>query len=245
MNLVCVIVYQREENIKIWLKCWAKSDTAGSKLAIIHNQDDLSIESPLKQLCKEAGVIYQPRQNVGMDIGALKEVCQEKLFSNILWDNLLWFTDDTLPIRPSFIREFTFAAKGGASCYYISDSPIPHIRTVGFCLRKEVVSKLKFQENIITKEDCYYFEFKGGDNNLYYQLLSMGITPKQLSLDPMYNSVWDSNHNDYMNRWEEQKLNFDFEEVSQHVKSPLVQKSYTFVNHKSIHKPNRHIIKFK
>lgn len=241
--LTCIIVYNREENIKRWLSCWNKSDQSDSILAIIHNQDDLNIVSDLKKLCEKSEVLYVPRINIGLDIGALKDVLQRSILSEISWDYICWFTDDMVPMRPGFIKEFVFQARDGASCYYISLDITPHIRTVGFCLTKEIGLKLRFQENIITKEDCWNFEFKGMKDNLYNQILNMGVIPRQV-LDKEFSPVWDTNHDHHLNRWNEHMRNFNIEDLSDLPRPNSIEK---FRNYKEIHKqkPKRNTIFFK
>jgi len=236
-NLICVIVYTREDNIKRWLQCWERSDTKDSQLMVIHNQDDLSVVSPLKQLCEKAGVIYQPRQNIGMDIGALKDICTNTI-NHPEFDYLLWFTDDVLPIRPSFITEFVNRAKSGVSYYRIYEDKNyqAHIRSVAFCLKKEVIDKLVFKD-YITKSDCYGFEFGDRKTCLYCQMVKLGI---DLSNNEPYNisSVWDTNHDAGLRRWEEQRKNFRFTQALGTSPSP-------FINKKNFRpSTNRSIIRF-
>lgn len=206
---------------------------------VIHNQDDLRVISSLKKLCEKAGVIYQPRQNIGMDIGALKDLCTG-VIHHPEFDYLLWFTDDVMPIRPSFITEFVSKADKGCSAYCISvGGGFPtHIRTVGYCLNKSVVDRLVFK-NYITKNDCYGFEY-ADDLNLYNQVTRMDITPVQVC-DKHISPVWDSDkqHDGKLNRGEEQRKNFGFS-------TSIVSYISPFMNRKQLVRKNwdRSKIKF-
>lgn len=181
---VCVIVYDRIENVKTWLNCWEKSDTEDAELSIIHNYKSIEDIVIVKKLCeKYTGVNYIQRQNIGYDIGAFQDVCKERLYKfNNDWEYLLWCTDDVIPMKRTFIKDFLNTNKAGTPCMHISTEVTNHVRTTGFMISKRMAGLLTFQKDRIeTKEECYYFEHRGGRNTLYHQLIRNGEAPFMLS----------------------------------------------------------------
>lgn len=198
-NIVAVIVYDRFDNMKRWIECWEQCDQSLAELVIIHNYK--TVEDSLKygNYCREHGIKYVLRENIGFDIGAFQDVCRERLggFPND-WNNLLWVTDDTIPMRKDFANVFFDALKEtgvGLSCMHISKEVTLHIRTTGFCISKRVSRKLAFPANPIkTKSECYSFEHRGGEKTLYKQIKRMGLNPVQVT-DLKISPLWDiGNH---------------------------------------------------
>lgn len=185
---ISVIIYNRFENLKRWLRCWGLCDQ-NAELIIIHN-DNGEIQK-FKTECDKAGVKYIRRENIGMDIGAFQDVCKERLpeFPND-WDYLLWITDDTIPMRKDFVSPFIEPLKtAGLSCMQISKSNpggIWHVRTTGFCISKQTSLKLTFPADPIkTRQECYLFEHRGGKNTLCEQIRGMGLDCVQVAPNRM------------------------------------------------------------
>lgn len=193
-TVVAVVIYDRKQNLERWMAVWQKAAIPDAELRIIHNLPP-SHASGYAEMCVAAGVTYIPRLNQGMDIGAFQDVCRKRLkgFAHD-FDYLLWCTDDTFPMRDSFVSEFVRPLedpKIGVTCFEISPQVKPHIRTTGFCLRAETLEKIAFEANPIkTKDDCYRFEHRG-TRTLLAQIQAMGMVPHQVS--PVQTSpLWDS-----------------------------------------------------
>jgi GT2 family glycosyltransferase len=204
--VVCVVVYNRLENIKRLIDCWKQCNKENAELRIIHNYDNLEDCISFERLCKENQVNYIKRPNIGMDIGAFQDVCKERLkdFDNS-WDYIIWFTDDTIIMNKDFINQFISMfnlSSIGCSCLEISKEVKPHIRTTGFCIKKETSKKLIFlKDKIISKKDCYDFEHRG-NLTLLDQIKNMklnAIMISQLNTAPL----WDIGNRGYLNRWVE------------------------------------------
>src|SRR5690348_11489494 len=133
MNKVVIIVYDRVENIKLWLNCWEQCEHHDFELVVIHNYNG---SEAIKKLCDAHSIKYIRRENKGFDIGAFKDICNG-LFE---WDKILWIADDTIPMSKDFIKPFldqlTLAA--GVVCTDLSPYVKTHIRTTGFMIRREV-----------------------------------------------------------------------------------------------------------
>lgn len=188
--VVAIIVYNRTHNVQRWIECWDKCEKRGAKLVVIDN----SSSEEIKKLCK--GVVYIPRKNVGFDIGAFQDVCCNRLKGFPQYDYLLWCCDDTLPMTKDFIKPFidTLNEPGvGLSCMKISLSVQPHVRTTGFCIKRELAEQLIFSANpITTKNECYQFEHKGNDI-LTRQVRRLGLMCKAVSGDKT-SPLWDSGY---------------------------------------------------
>lgn len=202
-TVVVVVVYDRFENLKLWLNCWDQCDKTDSELVVIHNNDNAISEiRNYLSLCNDHGVTYIPRANIGYDIGAFKDVCEGKI--KLDFDRLIWATDDTIPMSKSFVQEFNKHIKGdvGLSCVEMSKLRSPlHVRTTGFCINKQVATDLKFNK-VVTKEDCYQFEHRGGDYTLMKQVEAMGL--KCIQIDkPEKGPLWDTGNRLRFQRWDE------------------------------------------
>lgn len=208
-TIVAIIVYNRFENLKLWLECWDKCDKENTDLVVIHNDDRIKLDDAYSSICKKHGVEYVNRKNKGMDIGALKDLCTGKLF-DIPYDNLIWITDDTIPMSKDFVKSFTslLSDKVGLSCMEISklNSPL-HVRTTGFCISKQVAEKLTFPDQIVTKEDCYQFEHRGGKATLMKQVEAMGLKCVMVS-DLNKSPLWDTGNRAHLKRMAEHKKVF-------------------------------------
>mgnify|MGYP007001771503 FL=1 len=96
----------------------------------------------------------------------------------------------------------------------VSDEIAKHIRTTGFCIKKEVVKRLVFPKDpIITKEHCYLFEHRGR-NTLLQQLIRMRLNYSQVApLDnsPLYDmNYWDRNEEARKHKAEKDRMNEHF-----------------------------------
>lgn len=183
--VVAVIVYNRIDNIALWLERWSRSDTKDAEIVIISNGVHLS------------GAIN--RKNIGYDIGAFQDVCRKRLKGFPDYDYLIWCTDDVIPMRKDFIRQFISKMNNrtGVVCMQISNEFRNHVRTTGFCVKKEIAERLVFPADpIITKEHCYEFEHRG-TNTLTDQIQRMGLDCVQVApirTSPLYDTnYWKRN----------------------------------------------------
>lgn len=193
---VVVIVYNRFENIVEWIRIWKMCEQLNSQLTIIHNYDKIEECIRYKAICMQNGINYILRKNIGFDIAAFQDVCLERLngFNNE-WDFLFWATDDTIPVRRDFLFQYAkilLDDSVGISCMHISDEVREHIRTTGFCIKKQVSRKLDFLSTIKSKNDCYEFEHRS-HRNLLSQVKRMNF--KAIMPVPLKDSyVWDKGY---------------------------------------------------
>lgn len=204
-TIVAIIVYSRFENIERWVKCWHKCDQTNAELVVIQSTDTTIKPDQIKAYCEANEIKYFERANIGMDIGAFKEVCEGKIEGFPEFDNLLWITDDVIPMSKDFVSLFTHNLKG-LNCLEISNIKSPlHVRTTGFCITKEVADRLVIPE-IVTKMDCYDFEHRG-DNTLMLQVQKMGFECVQLG--PIERaSLWDTGNRRQLARMKEHESVF-------------------------------------
>lgn len=175
-TVLCIVVYNRLHHLKHWLKCWEQSIRAGAQLVVIHNRD--ATDPSYEELCQHHDVLYISRPNVGFDTGAFQDVCLGRLEGFPDWERLLWVTDDTFPMRPSFLLEFHGAMLPGVgvACMEVSPHVTKHIRTTGFMIDHDVARRLTFPvDRIWTKQQCYHFEHRGRKQTLYQQVKKMGL----------------------------------------------------------------------
>lgn len=202
---VAIIVYNRIENLRTWLICWNMCNKENTDFVVVHNYDKASDQPEYKSLCEKHNVRYVPRPNRGFDIGALKDfipTCKS--------DKLIWITDDTIPMKKGFVRQFTEKLNGniGIACMEISSIRSPlHVRTTGFCIIMDLARKLVFPDKINTKQDCYHFEHRGGKMTMMQQVISMGYRCIQIcpiSVSPL----WDTGNRAHLNRHNEHRIEF-------------------------------------
>ena len=191
-TIVAIIVWNRFENLKLWVNCWKQCEKSGAELVVIHNLE--TDNDKYSQLCKDNSITYIPRENKGFDIGAFQDVCKERLagFPN-QWENLIWITDDCIPMQKNFVQQYLDKLKEGyIPCYEISPVVKLHVRTTGFLVTKEISQKLIFPKDPIeNREDCYTFEHKSKEA-LYEQIIGMGKKPLMISPDLRSSPLWDS-----------------------------------------------------
>lgn len=198
-TIVAVIVWNRFENLRLWINCWNQCDKANAELVVVHNLE--SDNDKYSQLCKNSGVTYVPRENRGFDMGAFQDVCKERLngFPNN-WDNLIWVTDDCIPMSKDFVNQFLDKlSNGNIPCYELSNEVKTHIRTTGFLVTKDVSKKLSFPADPIEhREHCYEFEHKS-KTAFYEQIVAMGKKPIMVNDDLRQSPLWDSGVRGYLN----------------------------------------------
>ncbi len=212
--IVAIIVHDRFENLIRWVNCWKLCDKREAELVIIHNYANDPDKAKFESYCYQNEIKYIPRVNIGFDIGAFQDLCKERLpgFDND-WNILLWITDDVIPMTKDFIAPFLFKLNEpgiGLSCMEISKEVVPHVRTTGFCIRKETSLKLFFPADPITdKWQCYQFEHRGGDVKLVSQILKMGLKPVAVATIDK-SPLWDIGlkRSLRLNRWAEHEKAF-------------------------------------
>lgn len=203
--VVAVVVFDRFQNVVEWVRCWAMCETSNSELVIIHNFANESDKSSYKEFCDQAGIRIIQRTNIGFDIGAFQDVCRNRLEVFPEYDYLIWITDDCLPMRKDFIKQYMDRMIPGIGCaaLEISKSVKLHIRTTGFCVPKNVADRLQFvADPIVTKEQCYKFEHRGGNDIFLEQVRRMGLRAVQVSAIEVA-PLWDSGFKKYKNREKE------------------------------------------
>lgn len=202
-NYICVVVYDRYQNLERWLHCWNLCNHHDFELVIIHNTD---FEQPAyKDICDYYGVRYIQRVNLGFDTAPFQDICLERLegFDNN-WNKLMWATDDWFPMHKNFIKDYVNHLHNGVGvvCTEISDVVKRHIRTSAFLITKETSKKITFDVDVITTKDhCYEFEHRS-TNALYEQIINMGLSVEvvaPINIAP----IWDSGHRADLNRMEE------------------------------------------
>lgn len=198
-TLVVIIVWNRFENLKLWINCWNQCNKMDAEMVIVHN---LEIDNEkYSQICKNNGILYVPRVNRGFDIGAFQDVCKERLvnFPNT-WDNMIWITDDCIPMSKDFVKQYLEQLSDKTiPCYEISKEVKTHIRTTGFLITKDISKKLTFPKDPIeTREDCYQFEHKSR-TSLYEQIVAMEKRPIMLDNDLKSSPLWDAGVRGHLN----------------------------------------------
>lgn len=184
-NIIIICIHDREQNLRQWLHVWAQCKQ-DCQLVVIHSDSGKSFEVP-------DGVIYLKRPNIGYDIGKFQQVCNGTMPGLPEWDNLLWCSDDCMPMVKDFASPFFNALKTpgvGVACMEISPFVREHIRTTGFAISKQVAQKLTFPADpVISKDHCYSFEHRSVANHFLAQIKAMGlkavmVSPKEDS--PMF-----------------------------------------------------------
>lgn len=195
-TVVAVVIYNRFSNLERWIDCWHQCNTSNAELVIVHNYyGNQSEKEKYSRYCTRHEVKYVPRLGEGYDIGAFQDVCRNRLTDFPDYDYILWCTDDCIPMQKDFITPFIakLTMPGvGVSCMQISSEYANHVRTTGFCLRKETAQALTFPTDPIqTKDHCFAFEHRAGAGTLYGQILSMGLVPMAVAPDAE-SPLWDT-----------------------------------------------------
>ena len=209
-TIVVVCIYNRYDNLKKWVHAWSMCEKQDSALFIVNNADETMDTSYWERYCKDRGVHFIRRQNIGFETGVIQDVLLGTMFKEQNWDIFLFATDDTLPMKKDFLRQYIDQLENpdiGIACMELSGIWTPHIRTTGWAIKKDVAKNLYFVHYPIqTKEQCYFFEHQGFEDTLMSQVLKMDKRIIQLS--SIKNSVmWDTHHTK-LNRWEEWNKEF-------------------------------------
>ncbi len=196
-TIVAVVVYNRLSNIKTWINCWNQCHKEDAELIIVHNYyNDESELKKFKDYCDSKEIRYVPCNKKGFDIGRMQDVFKERLdgFPNN-WENLIWCTDDCLPMSKDFVQIFVSKLNipcTGVACIEISPSVTTHIRTTGFAIKKETSKKITFPADpVTTKEHCYAFEHRGNKQVFYNQVKTLGLQVVQVApaaSSPLYDT---------------------------------------------------------
>lgn len=197
MIVVAVVVYDRFDNIRSWVRAWNMCNTEGAKLVIIHNVENAESQVAFKEFCDVSGVCYISHENIGYDIGRFQDVCRNRLEGFPEYETLLWCTDDTIPMKKDFIQRFIKELTPDVGCVamQISYEHKLHIRTTGFYIRRETAEKLEFScDPIISKEDCWGFEHRDSSSTFLHQILNMGLNAVQVD-DIVTSPMWDTGRN--------------------------------------------------
>jgi hypothetical protein len=201
--VVVVCIFDRWENLRRWTHAWNMCEQLGAKLVFIHNHYPSADKDFWKWYCKKRGVDYIIRPNIGYETGIIYDVINGNLLKDE-WDVFFFATDDTLPIKKGFLREYVSEVMKpdvGVACMQVSGAVTPHVRTTGWCIRKDVANNITFPRNPADKSDCYNFEHLGGGDTLMAQVLRMDKRVVQMS-NIGESSIWD-NHHAETNRWDE------------------------------------------
>ncbi len=195
LTLVGVIVYNRIENVKHWVRCWPQCLCLDyAKLLIIKNQDGVT-DDECQAICDAAGIQCIQRPNIGYDTGAFQDIVRGRISSDYAWSNILWATDDTIPMRRDFwlhMRNVLHQDNVGLSACHLSWEYVRHCRTTGYMLRREVAERLQFPADpVLTKDQCYDFEHRV--NTMYNQVQDMGYLVRQAA-DTFDHLMWDTDH---------------------------------------------------
>lgn len=169
-KLVVVVTYNRKELISKWLRAWHNADKCGAKIAVLHSYDgDEPAQDEMENILNGKPDFYIPFKNSDLrDMQAFLLVTQDRARLPD-WRYLFWFTDDCMPMRREFLRPFVEKIQIPtvglvAQCYeprpkeYSGDAVLPHIRTIGYAIRREAADKLVFPTIGFEKERPYLFE---------------------------------------------------------------------------------------
>lgn len=173
IDTLVIIVYDRFHNLTNWFIILDHCIYKPKNIVVIHNNNG---NKEFKHICESNNAIYISRPNIGFDIGAFQDVCQNRLPGFPDWDQLLWCTDDTFPMQPDFIKRFHLGPTEGIRCMEISPYVREHVRTTGFSIARSTAKRLRFPADpIITKQHCYLFEHRWPNNTLIDQVRKMGL----------------------------------------------------------------------
>ena len=169
-KLVCVVVHNRKEFITKWLRAWSNAEKCGAKIAILHAFDgDGPPKDEMDNILAWNPDYYIPFRNaLTRDMQALILVTKN-LAGLPDWKYLFWFTDDCMPMRKDFLvpfdRKIQLPKVGLVTlCYEPTRGGegvgclLPHIRTIGYALCREMADKLVFPNMGVEKDRPYLFE---------------------------------------------------------------------------------------
>lgn len=213
--LVCVVVYNRFENLVRWIDCWNRSEQNNTTFLVIHNYDPGTDTKPWIDYCLGNGVDYYARPNIGFDIGAFQDMVKGRIRPDINWDLLFWATDDTLPMKKDWLTQYikyTNQPEMGVVCMHKSPFIALHIRTTGLCIKRNIAEKLMFMKDPIkNKMECYFFEHQGKEYSFLRQVMNMGkdiLQPHPVSQALMWDPYPGGTAKLEYDRWEEHYKEF-------------------------------------
>jgi hypothetical protein len=100
-----------------------------------------------------------------------------------------------------------FDERAGVVCTEVSEEVKRHVRTSGFLISKETLSKLTFPADpVTTKDHCYSFEHRS-DNSFFEQILNLDLKVAQ-ALPLNVSALWDTDHRSALGRWREHEVVF-------------------------------------
>ena len=217
---VNIVVYNRLENLKEWIRCWKMSETKTekfeAKLFIIHNYDSLGHSNIFETVVKNANddsIIYIGHENIGYDIGRYQDIALKRLTAEYDndWHYSFFCADDCIPMRRDFIQLYlnAFTSNVGCVAYHISHAIKTHVRTTGFMLPKSVVERLIFEADpILSKDDCYNFEHRT-NYSLKEQIERMNLRVVQVANLYSTSCMYDTDrHSGWVDRIQEHFNNF-------------------------------------
>lgn len=173
IDTLVIVVYDRLHNLQNWFSILNQCQGKPKNVVIIHNNNG---NKEFKELCESEQHIYISRPNVGFDIGAFQDVCQNRLLGFPDWEQLLWVTDDTFPTTKDFLKHFHLKPAEGIRCMEVSPYVREHVRTTGFSIARSTAQRLKFPADpVVTKQHCYLFEHRWPRNTLIDQVRRMGL----------------------------------------------------------------------
>jgi hypothetical protein len=205
--IVAVVIHNRFENLLRWAHAWPMCDQTDAQLVIIHNYYTEEEKAVWQKHCKNLGLVCVSRLNVGRDIGALQDVCRERLEGFPTdYTHLLWCTDDTIPMTKDFVRQYSKTSEkweNGLVCLEISMEVTRHIRTSGVYAPKEVWTAFQFPKDPhVELAENYDFEHRGGEITMLAQVEKMGV--KYCQLGQLETAVmWDIDKREDLARWAE------------------------------------------
>lgn len=203
--IIVVCIYNRHENIRRWLHAWNMCEQMGATLIFVNNKYEGIDVDFWKPYCEVRGAKYYLRENKGYETGVIQDVILGNILKEEEWDVYFSFTDDTIPMRKDFLVQYVneiMKLDVGVACMEMSGVVTPHIRTTGWCIRKDVANQIKFTANpIVSKEECYNFEHTGGQFTLMAQIINMNKRVIQMS-NIENSAIWDTDYTKF-NRWEE------------------------------------------
>lgn len=203
--IVVVCIHDRWENLRRWIHAWNMCEQIDAALIFVNNHHDGTDIGFWEDYCRVRNVILYNRGNIGFETGIIQDVITGKLFSDIDWNVFFSATDDSIPMKKDFLVQYMnelIKPDVGVVAMEVSGNYTPHIRTTGWCIKKEIAKDITFAHEIIDdKGKCYEFEHTGGEATLMAQILRMDKRVVQLS-NIADSAIWDTDHTK-LNRWAE------------------------------------------
>lgn len=200
-KLVCVVTHNRKEIVSKWLRAWNNADKCGAKIAVLHAFDGEEPSNDERDnILQWRPDYYIPFRNnpATKDMQALMLVIKD--FVKVPnWNYLFWFTDDCMPMKKDFLKSFDKKIQMPqvgivTFCYEPNHSGdtggciLPHIRTIGYALKRESADKLSFPTVGLEKDRPYLFEHgrKGlYEDHILNQIVKAGFSCKAAYSDTL------------------------------------------------------------